>query len=43
MGYTLLMWAAECGHTEVVRLLLKNNAQVDLQDRVSDREENVIF
>ena len=33
-GQTALMLASDCGHTEVVQLLLSSGAKIDLQSKV---------
>ncbi len=35
-GWSPLLLAAEQGHTEVVKILLQNNARVDVFDEVRD-------
>lgn len=35
-GWSPMLLAAERGHTEIVRLLLQNNARVDVFDEVRD-------
>ena len=32
LGYTSLIWAAWRGHTDIVKILLENGADVNLQD-----------
>src|SRR5690606_9252951 len=35
-GWTALMWASHRGHKNIVKLLIKNNANIDIQNDVGD-------
>ena len=41
-GKTALMWSADKGHKEVVKMLLEAGADVELKDNVSNRSDKLL-